>query len=442
MSKVEVEAASSWSRQAKAFATVWPEIRAWDSDSLRQRKLAVRTGHTAMAAMVVAAVGGSQLMYTDYYGIGQIIGLWVLSVCYVLWNLVGTRGVVRLVLWDGEALPLESTRQPPFGTTVYFVVQVCLATLLYGVADRGLMPNLIWLALLPPVAYSVFMLEWRGITVISLAMVTVLVSSACRWHGWGFIGYASLAFSFAVLFTIVFALLAVQSEKARNEVQRLAGELRQANRQLGEYAVQAEELSSARERNQIAREIHDSLGHYLAVANMQLQAAQALWGVEPARARDAVSKAQSFTQEGMQDIRQSVASLRQSPLENRSLGEALRQLTMHNDWSAGRVEFQLMGAPRRLSPPAELSLYRAGQEGLTNARKHSQGRNTKLVLDFRTTGNVSVSVIDDGIGADQAVMTTGFGLLGLRERAQLLGGRLKIETGVGRGFALTFEVPG
>jgi signal transduction histidine kinase len=262
------------------------------------------------------------------------------------------------------------------------------------------------------------------------------------WHGWNSLPEALLEFSYGVLFTLVFSTLAVSSEKARGKVEGLAGELSAANRKLREYAVQAEELAAARERNRLAREIHDSLGHYLTVVNMQIEAARALQNCDPARARDALDKAQALTQQGLQDIRRSVATLRASPLNDQPLAEALRQIVDGSCATGLPAEMQVWGETRVLSPQARLTLYRAGQEGLTNVRKHARASQARLVLDFRSTTKVCLSVTDDGAGAAAgAAAAGGFGLLGLRERAQLLGGTVRVQTVPGAGFALEVEVP-
>jgi signal transduction histidine kinase len=423
------------------WRTAWPEIGPADSDSLRRRKFAVRIGHVAMVLLLFAAAGSTPLSIPRDYSGRVVAGLAAACLLYAWWNLLGTAGIVTLVLWERNEPPPSSLRLPRIGALPFFIVQVGLATLIYCASDHGRTPSLIWLLLLPPVAYAVFILEWRGIAVISALMLAVLILSLRRWHDWPFALYGGLAFGFAILFTIVFSVLAVQSEKARSEVQRLAAELGAANRRLREYAVQAEELSATRERNRIAREIHDSLGHFLTVANVQLEAARALAPTNPAQAHAAVGKAQAFIQEGLQDIRRSVASLRTSPLANKPLSQALHELVDASGAETPVAEFALRGAPRDLPPPVELSLYRAAQEGLTNARKHARAQHVSVVLDFRTERAVLLSVQDDGCGATNELEQGGFGLRGLRERAQLLGGALRIQTAPNAGYVLNFEVP-
>src|SRR6185369_12887105 len=108
--------------------------------------------------------------------------------------------------------------------------------------------------------------------------------------------------------------------------------LAEANQQLRDHAAQVEELASTKERNRLAREIHDSLGHYLTVVNVQIGAAQAILEQDRPRALDHLSKAQALTQEGLAEVRHSVAALRASPTESGPLPEALAKLA--EQWNA------------------------------------------------------------------------------------------------------------
>lgn len=426
------------------LATVWPVTLPTDSEFQRRKKLAVRSGQLAMVVMVLAAVGATVAGQFHQLTSQQIAGLTVASLLYVGWSLRGMRDAVRLSLWERGAAPgsLESAGAR-WSSALYFAVQLGLAALMYYWGDQGRALPTLWLVLLPPVAHGVILLRWPGITLVSALSMAILLGSAVRWHGWDWVPIAALEFGFAVVFTLVFTLLAVSSEKARGEVQRLAGELTEANRKLREYAVQAEELAATRERNRLAREIHDTLGHYLTVVNVQIEAARALQERDLTRMRDALAKAQSLTQEGLREIRNSVAALRASPLDNKPLAEALRQVVDENRAAGLSVEMQVLGEPRSMSPQAELTLYRAGQEGLTNVRKHAQATTVRLALDYRDASRVCLGVSDNGAGAaNTGGATSGFGLLGLRERAHLLGGEVRVRTAPGAGFVLEVEVPG
>jgi len=210
---------------------------------------------------------------------------------------------------------------------------------------------------------------------------------------------------------------------------------------LSAYAAQAEELAISKERNRLAREIHDSLGHYLTVINVQLQAALTVLDDDRQRAVTAVETAQQLSQEGLAAVRQSVSALRESPLGGKPLAEAIDALVQETQRAGIVVESELLGQPRRLEAAAELALYRTVQEGLTNARKHSRASRVDLTLDYDDPQRVSLAIKENGVGAD-SVDGGGFGLLGVRERVQLLGGSLHIETGPGKGFSLTMEIPG
>jgi signal transduction histidine kinase len=96
------------------------------------------------------------------------------------------------------------------------------------------------------------------------------------------------------------------------------------------------------------------------------------------------------------------------------------------------------GQPQTLPPQVELTLYRAAQEGLTNTRKHARASRIDLNLDYGVSA-VRMVLQDNGVGESES--GRGFGLLGVRERAQLLGGQVRLETGKGKGFRLEVELP-
>jgi signal transduction histidine kinase len=232
----------------------------------------------------------------------------------------------------------------------------------------------------------------------------------------------------------------VSEARARQEIERLAAELRRANQRLREYAAQAEELATMQERNRLAREIHDTLGHHLTAVNVQLEAARAVLKSDPERALQAVANAQSMTRKGLAEVRNSVAALRASPVEQRPLPEAVAALVGELETSSLVAEFEVEGQPRELRPEARLALYRSAQEGLTNVRRHARASLVRVRLDYRDPARVCLTVEDNGVGGASA--EGGFGLLGVRERVRLLGGKMRTETAPRQGFILDVEVPG
>jgi signal transduction histidine kinase len=406
-----------------------------------RKRYVVRSAQLAMGVLVGVAVVASLATQAGQLSATRLISLAVVGCAYVAWTLYGTREAARFALWHHRlgptpAWPLPSAKEAIF----HLIVQFGMAELLVWLAGPAGAPGLLWIVLLPPVGFAVMFLRPPAVAIVSLISLGAHTFNVAYWHGWAPVSMAVPGFSVAVLFTLVFTQIAVSAEKARGEVERLAGELKMANEKLREHATQAEELAATRERNRLAREIHDGLGHCLTVVHVQLEAARSTLGREPDRAASAIEKAQSMNHLALQEVRRSVSALRSSPLQGRPLEEALRQLVAENSAAGLVTDLTILGEARELPPPAASALYRAAQEGLTNARKHARPSEARVTLDFRAADRVCLTVADNGQGAGE--VTEGFGLIGLRERAQLLGGTVAVRTAPGDGFALIVEVLG
>jgi signal transduction histidine kinase len=289
-----------------------------------------------------------------------------------------------------------------------------------------------WLLFLPIVATAVSILPrtfWLLVCgIVSMAFAIPLL---LQGHNLSGISGNTLSFMTGVVFVAVFSQIAENERKARSA-------LDVANKKLREYASQAEELATTKERNRMAREIHDSLGHYLTVINVQIGAAKAVLATDTSRALAALDKAQNLTREGLTEVRHSVASLRTSPVENRPLSEALNDLVTENRAAGIVTELVIEGTPPQLSPQLNLTLYRAVQEGLTNVRKHACASRVDLTLKY-APDKLYLTIADNGTG--KVGSSVGFGLLGLRERVQLLAGTLQEKSNFGQGFTLELELP-
>lgn len=427
----------AWQREV---AAIWPELLPEDSEQQRRKKVVVRSAQVAVVAMIAAAIAGAILADHASMSMRRTSLLVLSGLAYALWCLHGMSRTIRDLLWESSPGVLAKPQPASGWIARYFAIQLILAGLVFTLGNQARGGALAWLVLLPPVAHAVILLRITGVSVVSGISITILSANVITQQGWVVLPGALVAFAFSVFFTIIFTQLAVSAERARNEAQALADELAAACEKLRRAALQAEELAEARERNRLAREIHDILGHSLTVVNVHLEAARAVQEHDPLRAREAVAKAQELTQEGLREVRRSVAALRAAPLENLALVDGLKRLAAQAQASGLVVGLRVLGDPRTLSRPVELSLYRAAQEGLTNVRKHAHTDNAELILEFTSEGKTRVEVVDSGSGSTLDE-TRGFGLLGLRERASLLGGEVCISSAPGQGFKLQLEVP-
>jgi signal transduction histidine kinase len=296
-----------------------------------------------------------------------------------------------------------------------------------------------WLIGVPLVGFAVEQLAPRQRWAVYVALCASLVLPlGLRHSNWASTLLSSVTVGTAIVFVAVFAQMRLNEQQARERAEQLMAELEKANVQLAAYATQAEELAMTQERNRLAREIHDNLGHTLTIVNVQIEAARVVMESDPGRALDAMNKAQDLVQKGLTGVRESVAALRESPVSNRSLGEAIASLVKETQSSGIITEFEVSGDTKALEHKVALALYRAAQEGLTNVRRHARASRVDVRLEFQP-GKVRLEIMDNGVGAVET--NGGFGLLGIRERMQLLGGTLEIQTGAGKGFRLIATVP-
>ena len=320
----------------------------------------------------------------------------------------------------------------------YFGIQIPLgAIIIYFGRGSGLNA----MVLLPLAAHTVVLLKQGWMYVINLIIVAAyLVAVYAYSSDWVEVWSVIQIFLAGLIFVIVFTTMAIGEEKARNEVERLVSDLETANKQLREYALQAGELATIRERNRLAREIHDGLGHYLTAIHMQLQAARAVYTTSPDQSLKNLETAQNLTSDALEDVRQSVAALR-SPSSDESLPleEQIQKLVDARQTDGVSITFDSLGDVCPLPYQVEQTLFRAVQEGLNNAGKHSNATAITIKLDYTHISVINLVISDNGVGCD--TYTTGFGLLGLQERLNLLQGEVKISTSPGAGFTLDITVP-
>jgi len=242
-------------------------------------------------------------------------------------------------------------------------------------------------------------------------------------------------------FFAAFAHQTRQALEARQESQRLLEELQEAHRQLQAYAAQAEELAVTKERNRLAREMHDTLGHRLTVAAVQLEGAERLIPTDPERAAQMVRTVREQVRRALSELRQTVAALRTPPEADLPLPKALTWLADDFERATGlTVHRSLPETMPPLSPALHVTLYRTAQEALTNVQRHAAARQVWLTLHVDDSA-VTLQVRDDGRGLPPDAEQHGFGLRGLRERASQLGGELHLDSRPGEGTRLSLRLP-
>ncbi len=205
-------------------------------------------------------------------------------------------------------------------------------------------------------------------------------------------------------------------------------------------------LGAVEERNRLAREIHDTLAQGLTATTLQLESADAMLdaGSTPERAREPLRRALSLTQSNLEEARRSVLDLRAAPLEGRSLSGALEVLVgrWETETETGiGAHYAAVNGARPLPPRVEVALYRICQEALANVARHAGAESVDVRL-VATPEQVRLVVEDDGRGFD-ASETSGerHGLVGINERARMLGGSFEVRSSPGAGTRVEVTVP-
>lgn len=233
---------------------------------------------------------------------------------------------------------------------------------------------------------------------------------------------------------------ALAERQNRAELATVNTQLESANRQLRQYALRIEDLATVQERNRIAREIHDALGHSLTVFNLHLEAALRLLDTDPAEAKTLLLEARQLGKTALQEVRQSVASLRSDPLQGQPLVAAIGALVADFQRSTGITPQCKLEFDESITADIKATVYRIVQESLTNIYKYAEA--TQVSIEITTLDQILQAVIEDnGKGFQLNQNTTGFGLQGMRERAVALGGNLEIETRPGSGCRVLFRCP-
>jgi signal transduction histidine kinase len=369
---------------------------------------------------------------------------WVSPVLYAAVAVAGAYAGAR-GLGDTRALPFAAglaalvvldrfeRRRWPGGSPALpgsLLLAVRLGLFLVVAAADGSGLSRVLLLLLPFGAY--FMLgPVASVAVGALCLGGIVIAFQAAdpgWHGRTEAVADVLMFAIGLVLAVAMASVAVEEQRQRGRVEA-------SHAQLRAYADQVADLSAAAERGRLARDIHDGLGHHLTAISVLLEKAEAYRDRDAAVADAAVADARRSAHSALEEVRASVRTLR-ADAEPFRLAAALDELALRSDREPSIV-VDVEGDESGFARDALVALFRAAQEGVTNARRHSGAGRVAIRLRL-DEDRARLVVSDDGRGFTAA---EGAGLTGMRERLELVGGSLAVETAPGAGTRLTAVVP-
>ena len=352
----------------------------------------------------------------------------------------------RLEYWRyGEQVPLRAA-------VLLFIGRIVLIACIILVEGFDFTP---FLFLIPPYLAVVYFGNKVGYAIAALAIAAYLVPAWLHnphWYLNPFSAFLAIAFSFTVVFVVLMARVVclekagrVREQVSRVRAEELLAEVEHAHRQLQAYAERVAELATTEERNRVAREIHDGLGHALIAINVQLEKALVYYDKQPQEALQAISDAKRVVKDALQDVRRSVRALR-TEQEVFACIQGITILVEQLRETALAVDFEVSGDEEQFSNVALLTLYRVAQEGFTNIQKHAQASHVQVNLHF-TEEEARLSIRDNGCGFDterrlqqKAGSQEGYGLPGMHERIALVEGTFHLESQPGSGTQLLVTV--
>jgi signal transduction histidine kinase len=389
-------------------------------------------------------------------------------------------------LWLGYVLALLAIDQlfyaRPIFPSWYYLINASDALAVLGLAlwppgraglGRAFVPLVIGLLSVVPVLMSQIVLMWlppspsggpEAMLVRTMPLLVMALVLTAWQYGWWAVGLFSAGMALltlglhlyffqpggpsllppitvVIMQTISFLVVGYFISTLMGQLQRQQAALAQANAQVTDYAATLEDLTISRERNRLARELHDTLAHTLSALSVQLETTSAYWEVDPAAAQRMLATALDVTRTGLQETRRALTSLRASPLDDLGLAQALRQVASETAARANlRLDLQVPGRLPTLAAAVEQCLYRVAQEATANVAHHANAQT--LTVQLRVDDEITLRVSDDGRGftPQQAELAGHFGLSGMRERAQLVGGVLRITSQPGQGTTIQLSL--
>jgi signal transduction histidine kinase len=285
----------------------------------------------------------------------------------------------------------------------------------------------------PPLFFLLIFVSWqysmREVTLFAFSVALIELLFPIRI---GISLESQMLFTLTIIFvrTLAFLMMGFLVTQLVGAQRKQRHELAEARAKVAHYATMVESLAISRERNRMARELHDTLAHTLSAASVQLEAVNSLWDANREKSHTVLQQALDTTRSGLTETRRALQSLRAAPLEDLGLVLALRELAEATEKRTGsNIHLTLPDQLEDLPYEVEQTTYRIAQEALENIARHAQAQNVDIRLT-RANGSISLEICDDGVGfdMDKIDFIHHFGLRGMFERVSAMGGELDVES--------------
>lgn len=289
----------------------------------------------------------------------------------------------------------------------FFFLLIPLVLLAWGYGRRGALLGSTWAA---------FLHLGIGLGVTSQA-------------GYPRLFFAQALMRIALLYLVPFIVGALAERERQQHAQ-----LEAAHQRLRRHAATVEQLAISRERNRLARDLHDTLAHSLSALTVQLEALRILLTNDPEAAEEAVDQLSALARRGLEESRQAIQALRSGPVETMGLDGALRDMLQAFQARTGvQAGLSITGNESDFTAEEAQTLFRIAEEALSNVERHASAQKVTVRL-ARGVDRIDLVIHDDGIGFDPATVDLDhYGLTGMRERATMIGASLEVSSHPGGG---------
>jgi signal transduction histidine kinase len=394
------------------------DVTTWDSLQQTITEVNARSGSVVLRLIVISPI----VVYAFWPGLAARLGRWYLPLFVVYYAIAAVGSHAAYTTWVinyAETVPATATLLAViFSMESSWTLFVLLLFCVVVVAWQYELRRVLW--------YVLFL------TAAETVVVVQLVLSSAPWLPLGIQTLTHTAIYLIVGFVITRMMAAQRAQR---------NALSEANLQLMRYASSQEQLAVSRERNRMARELHDTLAHSLSAVAVQLEAADSAMASAPDEAHILLAKGLAQTRSGLTETRRALHALRATPLDDLGLALAIQNLAATTAQRGGMtLALDVPEVQPLLPPEVEQGVYRIAQEALANVMRHSGATQLGVTLTFN--GPVMLIVRDNGAGFDgTAVSGDHMGLQLMRERAEMLGGALDVVSHAGGGTTVRLVAP-